>query len=62
MAFINSDLQRSSYILFVRAWKEFGKFAEKYFPAYFEDNDTHYRMKLPDMNRVYTEKLNPVIF
>lgn len=62
MAFINSYQQWSSYILTVQAWKEFGKFDENIFPAYFEDNDAHYRMKLLDMNMVYTEKLNPVIF
>lgn len=62
MDFINSYQQWSSYILTVKAWKEFGKFDENIFPAYFEDNDAHYRMKLLDMNMVYTEKLNPVIF
>jgi len=62
MHFINSYQQWSAYILTVQAWKEFGKFDENIFPAYFEDNDAHYRMKLLDMNMVYTEKLNPVIF
>ncbi len=62
MDFVNSYQQWSSYILTVQAWKEFGKFDENIFPAYFEDNDAHYRMKLLDMNMVYTEKLNPVIF
>lgn len=62
MDFINSYQQWSAYILTVQAWKEFGKFDENIFPAYFEDNDAHYRMKLLDMNMVYTEKLNPVIF
>src|SRR5690606_38556929 len=62
MAFINSYQHWCSYILTVQAWKEFGKFDENIFPAYFEDNDAHYRMKLLDMNMVYTEKLNPVIF
>lgn len=62
MAFINSYQQWSAYILTVQAWKEFGKFDENIFPAYFEDNDAHYRMKLLDMNMVYTEKLNPAIF
>lgn len=62
MAFINSYQQWSAYVLTVQAWKEFGKFDENIFPAYFEDNDAHYRMKLLDMNMVYTEKLNPAIF
>jgi glycosyltransferase involved in cell wall biosynthesis len=62
MAFINSYQNWSSFILTVQAWKEFGKFDENIFPAYFEDNDAHYRMKLLNMNMVNTEKLNPVTF
>ena len=33
-------------------WETIGEFDELFFPAYFEDNDYHYRLKLAEINAV----------
>ena len=44
--FINSFQNWCSYILTVDIWKKAGKFAEEFFPAFFEDNSFDYKMSL----------------
>jgi len=36
----------SAFMISAQAWRIIGEMDELYFPAYFEDNDIHYRMKL----------------
>lgn len=36
----------SAFMVSKRCWEEVGEFDELFFPAYFEDNDYHYRMRL----------------
>lgn len=51
-----------SFILSVDAWKQLGNFDETFFPAYFEDNDYCYRMRLAGMERISTSFLTPYIY
>lgn len=38
-------------------------FDENFYPAYFEDNDFHYRLLLADKNKhIYSPEMNPIIF
>lgn len=60
--FFNSLQNWCSFILRVDAWKQLGGFDETFFPAYFEDNDWCYRMRLAGMERLNTSFLNPVIY
>jgi len=39
----------SAFMVSKQCWEEVGEFDELYEPAYFEDNDYHYRMKLAEM-------------
>lgn len=60
--FINSEMNWSSFILSVEGYKKIGKFDENIYPAYFEDNDYCYRMRLLGIERLNTDYLNPVIY
>lgn len=60
--FFNSMMNWSSWILSVEAYKKIGNFDENFFPAYFEDNDYCYRMRLNEIERYNTDYLNPVIY
>jgi GT2 family glycosyltransferase len=60
--FFNSLQNWCSFILSVDAWKELGGFDETFFPAYFEDNDWCYRMRLAGMERLNTSFLNPIVY
>jgi len=60
--FFNSFMNWSSWILSVEAYKKIGNFDENFFPAYFEDNDYCYRMRLNEFERYNTDYLNPVIY
>ena len=60
--FYNSLMNWSAWVLSVKAWKKVGNFDENFFPAYFEDNDYCYRMRLNEIERVNTDYLNPVIY
>lgn len=62
MPFFNSLQNWCSFILRVDAWKELGGFDETFFPAYFEDNDWCYRMRLVGMERLNTSFLNPIVY
>jgi len=60
--FYNSEMNWCSFIMSVEGFKKVGKFDENLFPNYFNDNDMFTRMKLLNMDMVYTAILNPVIF
>lgn len=60
--FFNSLQNWCSFILRVDVWKELGGFDETFFPAYFEDNDWCYRMRLAGMERLNTSFLNPLVY
>jgi GT2 family glycosyltransferase len=60
--FLNSFMNWSSWILSVEAYKKIGNFDENFFPAYFEDNDYCYRMRLNEFERYNTDYLNPVVY
>lgn len=60
--FFNSLQNWCSFILRVDVWKELGGFDETFFPAYFEDNDWCYRMRLAEKERLDTSFLNPVVY
>jgi len=62
LPFFNSEMNWSSWIMNVDAYKKIGKFDENIFPAYFEDNDYCYRMRLLGLERINTSLLNPVIY
>ena len=46
----------------VEGFEKVGNFDEDLFPNYFNDNDLFYRMKLLNMDMIYTAMLNPVIY
>lgn len=52
----------SVFILPKKTYKKVGAFDEKFFPAYYEDNDYHYRMKLLGMKYLQTPILNPFVY
>src|ERR1035437_4542633 len=51
-----------SFLLSKNTFEKTGEFDNQFFPAYFEDNDYHIRMKLLGMSYKVTEKLTPEIF
>jgi GT2 family glycosyltransferase len=51
-----------SFLLPKKTFELVGDFDNQFFPAYFEDNDYHTRMKLHNLNYNVTEKLTPEIF
>ena len=51
-----------SFLLPINTFVKVGPFDEQFFPAYFEDNDYHQRMKLQNMSYKVTEVLTPVVF
>lgn len=42
----------SAFMVSTNCWKDVGEFDEVFAPAYYEDNDYHYRMKLAGVNAV----------
>lgn len=60
--FFNSEFNWCSFIISLDGFDRVGKFDEEYFLNYFNDNDMFYRMKLLNMEMVYTAILNPVIY
>jgi GT2 family glycosyltransferase len=60
--FFNSEMNWCSFIMSVEGFKKVGNFDAEYFLNYFNDNDMFYRMKLLNMDMVYTAMLNPVIY
>lgn len=51
-----------SFILPVKTFHQIGLFDENIYPAYFEDNDYHYRMYLAKIKMEFTAFLNPVVY
>ena len=51
-----------SFILPKKTFKKVGEFDTKFYPAYFEDNDYHYRMKLLGLKYMQIPFLNPYIY
>ena len=60
--FFNSEMNWCSFIMSVEGFEKVGNFDENLFPNYFNDNDLFYRMKLLNMDMIYTAMLNPVIY
>ena len=51
-----------AFILPKKTYNTIGKFDEEIFPAYFEDNDYHYRMKLMGLSYMKIPFLNPFLY
>jgi len=51
-----------NFILPKSTFETVGGFDEQFFPAYFEDNDYCYRMRLAGLNRINDEFFNPELF
>ena len=51
-----------AFILPKNTFNDVGKFDENFFPAYFEDNDYHYRIGLMQKSFHKTPILNPIIY
>lgn len=51
-----------AFIITKPCFEKVGLFDNKFYPAYFEDNDYCYRMRLAGMKQIKTEFLNPAIF
>lgn len=60
--FFNSEMNWCSFIMSLDGFEKVGKFDDNLFPNYFNDNDIFYRMKMLNMDMIYTAMLNPVIF
>ena len=60
--FFNSEFNWCSFIISLEGFEKAGKFDEAQFPNYFNDNDMFYRMKLLNMEMVYTAILNPAVY
>jgi len=50
------------YILPKKTWEAVGRFDETFYPAYYEDNDYEYRMKLLGMEMFKIPFLNPFLY
>jgi GT2 family glycosyltransferase len=53
---LTEDPDFSCFLLSLKAIKKVGYFDEKFYPAYFEDNDYHYRIKLAGLKAVKTNR------
>jgi GT2 family glycosyltransferase len=60
--FMCTELNWCSFILSLDAYLKVGGFDEKFFPAYYEDNDYFRRMLLSDVPMVFNAMLNPAIY
>jgi len=60
--FLCTELNWCSFIISLEAYKKTGVFDEKFFPAYFEDNDYFRRMSISGVSMVFNAMLNPVIY
>lgn len=52
----------SVFIIAKSTFESVGPFSDLFYPAYFEDNDYEYRMKLADTPVIATNFLDPVVF
>ena len=60
--FIRSFADWSIFILPKSVYEKVGKFDECFYPAYYEDNDYHYRMRLLGMKYLTTTHINPYVY
>lgn len=60
--FATTTITWCNFIIENQAWTEIGPFDEVIFPAYFEDNDYDYRIKLLEILVVKSDFLNPIQF
>ncbi len=60
--FIYAEVGFAAFFLSLKTYRIVGEFDEGFYPAYFEDNDYLYRMKLKNLNIQQTEALNPEVF
>jgi GT2 family glycosyltransferase len=60
--FLCTELNWCSFMLSVNAYLKVGRFDEKFFPAYFEDNDYFRRMLLAEVPMIFNGMLNPIIY
>jgi GT2 family glycosyltransferase len=51
-----------AFIMPKNTFRKVGSFDSKFYPAYFEDNDYHYRMKMQNMKYMPTPVLNPFLY
>lgn len=51
-----------SFIIPKNTFEEVGDFDESFFPAYFEDNDYFYRMRLAHINYFVAPIINPILY
>ena len=51
-----------AFIIPKKTFKKVGDFDSKFYPAYYEDNDYHYRMKLLGMKYLQTPYINPHVY
>lgn len=60
--FVKSEKEWSFFAMSKNTFTLVGQFDEKYFPAYFEDNDYSYRMQLAGINTYSSESFNPIVY
>jgi GT2 family glycosyltransferase len=60
--FIQSYCSWSVFVIFKELYKYIGKFDETFYPAYFEDSDYLYRLKLLGLIQTVDSTLNPSVF
>lgn len=60
--FVAQDGTWCSFMLPERIFMEVGEFDEEIYPAYFEDNDYAYRLKLANKTHHHDKALNPVVY
>jgi GT2 family glycosyltransferase len=60
--FTTQDGTWCSYFLPERIFNQVGGFDEEIYPAYFEDNDYAYRLKLEGKPHIHNKKLNPKVY
>lgn len=62
IGFFKSKKEWSLFGLNKATFETVGKFDEKFYPAYYEDNDYMYRMKLAGIRMMERETLDPLIY
>lgn len=60
--FILSEKQWSVFVISKKVFTLVGLFDEEFYPAYFEDNDYNYRMKIAGVEKVVLPQLNPIVY
>lgn len=61
-AFALSENLWSIFLLSQKTYTFVGQFDEKFYPAYYEDNDYDYRMNLLNVSRSTSKYLNPAVY